>query len=250
MGGLPDQAAMFLILFARVGAILMLLPAFSEDSIPPRIRLLAALGFTAGLSGMVSSKIGLQNPSDLALPGIIIAEVLVGLAMGMIVKIMFYAAAMAGSLISLQVGLSSAMIFDPGQSGQSPLIGKLVSITATVVCLGFGVHHLWIGSIVQSYGVFPVGGLPPGVDFAQLAVSVISKTMGLALSLAAPLIVYGIVFNAALALSARMAPAIQVFFIAQPLNIMLGLALFATISGTLLATFASTMAAWMSSSWG
>ena len=249
MQGLPQEATVFLILFARVGAVLMLLPVFSDEAVPGRIRLLLALGFSAALWGLLGSKVAPSVGSEAALPALLIAELLVGLAMGMIVKLMFYAAAMAGSMISMQVGLSSALVFDPSQGAQTPLLSKLVTVAAGLTCMGFGVHHLWIGSIVQSYDLFPVGGLPPFADFGRLAVDVTGRATSLAISLSAPLIVYGIVFNVALGLSARMAPAIQVFFIAQPLNLLLGLALFATIIGTLLATFAQAMASWMQSGW-
>lgn len=249
MAGLPFDATAFLILFARVGAVLMLLPVFSEDAIPGRTRLLLGLGFTAGLFGLLSGKVTPAIGSETALPGIIIAELLVGLSIGMIIRILFNAASMAGAIVSMQVGLSSALIADPAMGGQSPLLARFVSVAAAVTCLALGVHHLWIASMVQSYGLFPVGGLPPAEDFARLAVATIGNAMGLALSLAAPLIVYGIVFNVALGLAARMAPAIQVFFITQPLNILLGLALFAVVIGTALTGFAEAMAAFMHNGW-
>lgn len=246
---LPLQATAFLILFARVGAVLMLLPVFSEDAIPGRIRLMLAFAMSAGLWGLLSGQTMPVAARGTALPAIILSELAVGLALGAIVKIMFQAVAMAGSIISLQVGLSSAVIFDPSQGGQAPLLSKFVSVAAAVVCMALSVHHLWIASIVSSYATFPVGGLPPAADFAALAVNVVTRSMTLAIGLAAPLIVYGIVFNIALGLSARLAPSIQVFFIAQPLNLMLGLALFATVIGTLLTSFAEGMAGWMQSGW-
>jgi flagellar biosynthetic protein FliR len=168
--------------------------------------------------------------------------------MGAMVRIMFLAAVMAGGLISLQIGLSSAIVFDPSH-GQIPLLSKFVAVAAAVVCLSVGVHHLWIGAIIRSYDMFPVGGLPPASDFADLAIRTVTHSMALAVSLAAPLIVYGIVFNAALGLMARLAPAIQVFFIAQPLNLLLGIALLATVFGTMLAAFSNEMASWMNAGW-
>ena len=247
MNALPVETATFLILFARVGAVLMLLPVFSEEGVPGQIRLLIGLGMAIGLWGLLGPRI----PAGAAgvLPSTIITELLVGFAIGAIVRIMFFAAVMAGSLVSLQVGLSSAVIFDPSQGGQTPLLGKFVAVAAAVVCLSVGIHHLWIGAIIRSYDMFPVGGLPPADDFAQLAIRTITHSMALGLSLAAPLIVYGIVFNAALGLMARLAPAIQIFFIAQPLNIMLGIALFATVLGTMLATFSNEMASWLNTGW-
>ena len=168
--------------------------------------------------------------------------------MGAIIRIMFMAAVMAGSLISLQIGLSSALIFDPGQ-GQVPLLSKFIAVAATIVCLSLGVHHLWLGALVRSYDVFPVGGLPPANDFTQLAIRTTTQSMALGVSLAAPLLVYGIVFNVALGLMARLAPSIQVFFIVQPLNLLLGLAILVTLFGTILAAFSSEMASWMQAGW-
>ncbi|QAY76623.1 flagellar biosynthetic protein FliR [Sphingosinicella sp. BN140058] len=250
MENLPADATAFLILFARVGAVLMLLPVFSEESVPPRARLMIALGISAGMWPIISPKVSAVTGNFDALPAIIIAEVMVGLAMGMIVKIMFSAVSIAGAIVSMQVGLSSALINDPAMGGMSPVLGRFVAVAAAVVCMSMGVHHLWIASLVKSYGAFPVGGLPPAEDFARLAVQTTTNAMALAMSLAAPLIVYGIIFNVSLGLAARVAPSIQVFFIAQPLNLLLGIALFAGTLGIFLTTFAETMATWMRASWG
>lgn len=249
MDGLPVQASAFLLLYARIGAVLMMLPLFGEEAVPTRIRLLLGLGTTAGLWGLLSGHVLALAANAAALPGALITELLVGLALGMIIKIMFQAVAIAGSIISFQVGLSSALINDPTQGGQVPLLSKFVSMSATLVCLATGVHHLWIAAMVQSYALFPVGVLPPGAGFAQLAIAVTGKSMALAISLAAPMLVYGIVLNVALGLSVRLAPAIQIFFISQPLTIMLGLTIFATILGPLLITFADAMAAWLQAAW-
>lgn len=250
MGAIPQDAVGFLILFARVGAVLMLLPVFSDESVPMRIRLLIALGMTVGLWGMMRGQVMPFAHNDATLPAIIIAEMLVGLSLGMIVRIMFLAAAMAGSIISLQIGLTSAVVSDPSQGGSAPLLSKFVSVAAAVVCMGLAVHHLWIVSIIRSYTIFPVGGLPPAADFAQLALNTTTHAMGLGISLAAPLIVYGIIFNVALGLAARLAPAIQIFFVAQPLNLLLGMALFISTLGLVLTGFAQAMASWLQAGWG
>lgn len=244
----PGAVAVFLVLFARIGAVLMMLPAFSDDAVPARIRLIIALAITVSLQGMLSAHIQPLTLDSRALPFLVIAELMTGLAMGMIVRIMFQAAAMAGSVIALQIGLSSVLVPDASQGGQALLLSRLMVLAATVICLATGVHHLWIGAIVHSYSMFTPGELPPAADFMQLATTSVGNAMGLALSLAAPLIVFGIVFNVALGLASRLTPAIQVFFIAQPLNLMLGLGLFAMLFGTIMTTFAQSMAAWVATS--
>ena len=249
MDGLETDVTAFFLLFARVGAVLMLLPVFSEDAVPGKIRLLMAGAMTLGMWSLLGDTVKLAV-ADGSVPAMLIAELLTGLAMGMIVKILFYAISMAGSLLSMQIGLSAAVLFDPAQSSQVPLLSKFVTVAAALVCMGMQVHHLWLASIVQSYTLFPVGGLPPAQDFAQLATEAVGRSMTLAVGLAAPLLVYGIVFNVVLGLSARVAPTIQVFFIAQPLNILLGVALTAATIGTMLTVFATQMGEAMQSGWG
>lgn len=248
----PDltlQASAFFIVFARVGAVLMLLPVFGDDAIPGRIRLMIAFALSAAMYGLVGAPARVAAEAGAALPAVLVAELMTGLAMGMIVKILFFAVSMAGSVISTQIGLSSAVIFDPAQSSAAPQLSKFVAMAAALVCMGMQVHHLWIGAIVHSYQTFPIGGLPPMRDFAQLAIEAVSRSMMLGISLAAPLLVYGIVFNVALGLAARVAPAIQVFFIAQPLNLLLGLALAATTVGTMLTVFTQAMGDAMQGGW-
>lgn len=244
----PGLVWAFLILFARIGAILMLLPVFSDDAIPGRIRLLFAFATTLGLWGLLSGQVLplVADPARLGmiLPGILVCECLTGLALGMIVRILFQAAAMAGSIISLQIGLTSALVPDAAQGGTATVLSRLVGVAAAVACLGLSVHHLWIASMVHSYVSFPPGVAPRAGDFAALAVRSASAASVLAVGLAAPLLVYGIVFNVALGLSARLAPALQVFFVAQPLNLLIGFALVALIGGSVLTRFAAAMEAW------
>lgn len=248
MDDLPAQVAGFLVIFARLGGVLMVLPVFSEDAVPGRIRLLIALGISLALFGLLAPQVPASD-GHVGLGALAASELLTGLALGTIVRIMFLAITIAGSIISLQTGLTSAVMPDAGLGGQLPVMAKLVSVAAAVVCFSLGIHHLWIAAMVNSYLLFPVGGLPSAIDFAQLAIATTARSMELGFSLAAPLVIYGIVFNVALGLSARLAPTIQVFFIAQPLNILLGLALFAAILGAVLTGFATAMADWMQQDW-
>jgi flagellar biosynthetic protein FliR len=249
MDGIPIEATAFLVLFARVGAVLMVLPVFSEDAIPGRIRLMIAFGMTAGLWGILSPQVLPAARDTEALPGVILCELLTGLGLGTLVRIMFMAMATAGSIVSLQIGLTSAIVADASQGGQASVLSKLVSVAAGVMCMALLVHHQWIAAIVRSYATFPVGGMPPAGDFAVLAIKTVGRSLSLGVGLAAPMIVYGIVFNVALGLSARLAPAIQVFFIAQPLNLVFGIALFSTLIGAMLTAFAGAMTGWLQSGW-
>lgn len=247
---LPLAATAFLILFARVGAVLMLLPVFGEESVPGQVRLLLALGMTLALFGMMRSETEpLAAAGEVALLGTLLAELLVGLGFGLLVRMIFQAAAMAGSIASLQIGLTTALVFDASAGGQAPILAKWFSVAATLVCFAMGLHHLWIGAIVRSYDLFPAGEVPNPADWALLAGATAGKAMALAVSLAAPFLVYGIVFNTAVGFASRLAPQLQIFFMVQPLNLLLGMALLTVTAGAMLSLFATSFAGWLQGGW-
>lgn len=251
---LPEFAMRLTLLFARMGALLMLLPAFSDDAVPGRIRLMIALAITVGLYPLLSPyltpAIGLLASNDIRFAAMIGSELLLGIALGLIVRLFFHAIFIAGGIISLQVGLTSALVNDPSAGGQIPILAKFISIAALLLCMGLGVHHLWLIAMVRSYDIFPPGTVPDAVDFLRLALLAARGAIAVGLGLAAPLIVYGIVFNVVLGLAARLAPSLQVFFIAQPLNLLLGLMLCTATLAASLGSFADAMAHWVNILWG
>lgn len=251
---LPDATILFALLYARLGGILMLLPAFSDESVPGRIRMMIALAITASLYPLmrqhVAPALEYVSSGNIALASTLLTELLLGIALGLVVRIFFHAIGIAGGIISLQIGMTSALVFDPSAGGQVPVLAKFISIAALLLCMSTGVHHLWIASLVKCYDHFPVGMVAPAGDFAQLALMSARGAMALGLSLAAPIVVYGIVFNVALGLTARLAPQIQIFFIAQPLNLLLGIALTAAVLAASLYGFAHKMAEWTHMVWG
>ena len=244
-----DFFILLLVVFARTGSIVMLLPAFSDEAIPTRIRLFLALGIATGLSGLVAPYVNPALTGARALPGLIIAETMVGLSLGMLMRMMFQAIGATGSIISFQIGLSSAIVSDASMGGQATVVSRFLLLAATLTCLALNVHHLWFAAMLRSYENFPVGQLPPGRDLAELAVMTMAHAFTLSLSLAAPLIAFGVIFNVALGLVSRVTPALQLFMILAPLNLLLGVAFFAAIVGAILNTFAVSYGDWLNSGW-
>jgi flagellar biosynthetic protein FliR len=240
MTDLPVFANGILLLFARVGAILMLLPGFSEEAVPARLRFLVAVGTTVGLWGILSPNVSTLGMS----PALLLTELGIGLSLGLLVRIIFTAATMAGSIISLQIGLSSALIADPALGGHSALLSRLLALAGVTAALAAGVHHIWFGAIVRSYAAFPPGAVPDIAMLADRAVQAATDATRLAVGLSAPFLVFGLIFNLTLGLAARLAPAIQIFFIAQPLTILGGLALLLLVMGPIISAYAAALADW------
>lgn len=245
----PRYLSLFLVAFCRIGGIVMLLPFFSDEAAPVRVRLLIAMGLTLGMMGLVMPSITPVMTTPRSLPMLVMSETMIGASLGAIMRMMFQAIGAAGSIISFQVGLSSAMVADPAMGGQSTVISRFLLLAATLTCLSLNLHHLWIAAIIRSYEHFPVGQLPPARDLSDLAVQTLTHSLVLALSLSAPLVAFGVLFNFALALVTRMAPSLQLFMMLAPLNLLLGVALLAATSGAILSAFAAMYGEWLNTGW-
>lgn len=247
---LAAEAAVYLLLFARVGSMIMLMPMLGDDSVPRQVRVLLALGLTFALSGMLKPSVApLVGGSEARLLMLLLSETVIGLALGMLARLFFQAAVIAGAIVSLQVGLTTALIFDPAMGGQTPLLAKLVGLGAALFCFSLGLHGWWFEALVRSYASFAPGARLAAGDWAAMAVSTASQATALAVSLAAPFLLFGILFNLALGIAGRLAPTIQIFFIAQPLMIAGGIALLAVTVPAMLVGFGDAYRDWLGGAW-
>jgi len=219
------------LVFARVGALVMLIPGLGDPVVPPRIRLSFALVFAMMLSPMVSK--GLVVPATVGGMGAqVIQEVMIGLMIGAILRMTMSALAVAGEVVSIQTTLSFAQTANPAMGGQSgAALGSFLGLMGVVLIMTTDLHHLFIGAVFNSYNLFPFGRTPPVNDAATLAVQTFSGSFSLGIQLAAPIIVFSLVFNIATGLVGRVMPQFQIYFVSSPLAVILGLSLFAITLG-------------------
>ena len=102
------------------------------------------------------------------------------------------------------------------------MIGRFFSLVALVLLFATELHHELLLALIDSYRLLPPGGLPPVGDFAAQAIAFMSNAFVVALQISAPIMVVGLLFYLGLGLVARLMPAVQVFFVALPLQILLG----------------------------
>jgi flagellar biosynthetic protein FliR len=205
--------------FARIGAVVMLLPGFGDQAIPARLR----LAFALMLAIILRPDTVAMPESVLAVSGLIIGEVIIGLMIGSIARIVMSALTVAAQIIGLETGLAFAQTNDPTMGQAGLVIGAFLSLLGTAMIFATGLHHMFILAIRDSYGLFPTGGLPDGGDAAALAVGAVGEAFRVGLQIAAPLLVAGFVFRLGLGVLSRLIPTIQVFLVAMPLNILGGL---------------------------
>lgn len=228
---LPETAYLYLMVFGRVGTMLMLMPAIGEGMIPARMRLTFALMFSLVLFPMVSNTLPRFSPDNL-LPAVSVLfhELAVGFILGGIARLIVSAAQTAGSIIAYQTGLSSAVASDPSQNGiQGALVGSFLSLLGLTLIFATDMHYLILSAIYDSYTVFaPSAPLMFG-DAAELAIETTASAFVIGVQMSAPFIVFGLVFYLGLGLLARLMPQVQVFFVAMPANIGIGLLLLAML---------------------
>jgi flagellar biosynthetic protein FliR len=246
---LPSVAFTYLILFMRIGAMLMLMPALGEQTIPMRMRLGFALAFTLVVYPLLAD-IMPAMPTDLAgIAGLIFHELAVGLIIGAIIRISVMATAVAGTIVAFQVGLSGALAADPTQAGvQGAVFSSFLSFLGITLIFALDLHHMALAAVYDSYMVFSPTDPLMFEDAMQLAVRAVADAFTIGVQMSAPFIVFGLVFNLGAGILARLMPQLQVYFVLMPANIIVGLLLFVILltmmMGWYLTAFENHLAMW------
>lgn len=214
------------LVFTRLGAIVMLIPGIGETFIPPRIRLAFALSLALMLFPLTLAGMPALPSSASGLGGAVIKEALIGLMIGGVLRLFMNSLATAGEIVSLQTTLSFAQTANPMQAQPSTTLGTFLGLIGIVLIFTTDLHHLLISAVVRSFDLFPFTRQVPVTDAAELAIQTLSKSFALGLQLAAPVVVFSLVFNIATGLVGRVMPQFQVFFVATPLLLLLGLSIF------------------------
>jgi len=219
------------LVFARVGAFAMLMPGVGESSTPPRIRLAFAFLFALVVYPLVRDTLPPIPGTVDGLAMQVVIEILIGVALGAILRLFLSTLAVAGEVVSLQTTLSFAQTTNPLQAQPTVTVGAFLNLIGITLIFATNLHHLFLGAVVHSYTIFQAAKGAPTADFAHLATRMMGESFALGIQLAAPVIVFSMVFNVAAGFIGRAMPQFQVFFVATPLTVLLGLSVFALSLG-------------------
>lgn len=234
---LPALAAAFMLVFARIGAMVMLLPGLGEANIPVRVKLSIALLLTLVILPLHRSayQIDLQSISSLLV--LMLHEIIIGVVLGATARVTLSALQVAGSIIAQQLGLGFVTSVDPTQGQQGLLIGNFLTILGLTLLFATDSHHLVIAALDDSYAVFSPGEAMSSGDVASLATRAFAAAFRIGMQLSAPFLVFGLVFNIGLGVLARLMPQMQVYFVGVPLSILAGFLILALVIVTMMGTF-------------
>lgn len=215
------------LVFARVGSMIMVMPGLGEAAVSPRLRLSFALLTAFCIAPSVAPYLPALDSTVGGMVYAVLKEVIIGLAIGTILRLFLSSLAIAGEIISIQTTLAFSQTSNPLQAQPSTSVTTFLTLTGLTLIFATNLHHGFLLAMAKSYTLFaPLKPLPMQ-DTVTLAIQTVSQSIALGVQLSAPVIVFSLVLNIATGLVGRVMPQFQIFFVATPLSVLLGLSLLA-----------------------
>lgn len=234
---LPAEVFAYMLVLTRMAAAVMLLPGIGEAYVPTRVRMALALALSAVIFPLVRPLLP-EMPSQAGLLAtLLIGEIVHGVVIGGVARLLLSGLHVAGTVIAFQSSLAYAQTVDPNQGTQGALLSALFMFMGVVLIYATGLHGVLIMAMYDSYTLFPAGTAPPASDYAQLVLRLVAGSFDIGMRMAAPFIVYGLVFYIGLGLLQRLIPQVQLFFIAMPAQLLLAFVVLMAVIGATLMTF-------------
>jgi len=239
---LPADLFAAMLIFTRLGTAMMLMPGFGEFYVLQRYRLLLALLIAALLTPVLGPSLPPLPQSVARLLVVVGSEAMIGLFLGSVARILLAALDVAGTVVSLQLGLSAAQIFNPTAAAPGTLTSTFYGVLGVLLIFVTDLHHLLLRAAVDSYDVFAPGVLPPLGDLSEMITKSVAGAFLIGMEMSAPFILLGLLYFIAIGLVGRLVPQLQILFVTQPLQILGGLAVLGLVLATGMQWFLSTFA--------
>ncbi|WP_281981074.1 flagellar biosynthetic protein FliR [Thalassorhabdomicrobium marinisediminis] len=201
------------IVFLRIGAMASLLPAFGEHSVPMRVKLGLALAFTAIVLPAVPSPPSVLTATPGTL-GLVFAEALTGLFLGLMLRLFVLALQIAGSIAAQSTSLSQ--LFGGAGTDPLPAMGHVLVIGGLALATIMGLHVQFARFMIYSYELVPLGQVIPADMLTQAGIAEISRAFALGFTLAAPFVIASLIYNVTLGVINKAMPQLMVAFVGAP----------------------------------
>lgn len=207
--------------FLRVGGLMMTAPVIGTRSVPVKTRLVITIAITLLIAPVLPPVAAIE---PLSLPGVIITlqQVLIGIAMGLTLRVVFVVLELAGQLIGQLMGLMMASMVDPNSGNQVPIIGQFYLLLATLLFLSIDGHLVMIEALTHSFVRLPVGAEGISRDAVWLFLNWTSTVLATAVLIALPAIASLLIVNISFGVMTRASPQLNIFAVGFPIMIILG----------------------------
>ncbi|HTU68636.1 MAG TPA: flagellar biosynthetic protein FliR [Steroidobacteraceae bacterium] len=207
--------------FVRIGACLMVAPLFGARFVPARSRIVLAVALTA----LVVPLLPAPDVAPFSGEGFVVVaqQLLIGVAMGFALQVVFDALGLAGQLLANSMGLSFAFNVDPLRGSSTAALGQLYIILATLTFLAMGGHLALIELMVGSLHSLPVGTTGLGSEGLWALVGWGGSLFSGAIMIALPGVTALLITNLAFGVVSRAAPSLNLFAVGFPISLVVGL---------------------------
>ncbi|MEL6839620.1 MAG: flagellar biosynthetic protein FliR [Pseudomonadota bacterium] len=246
-----SQAALWtgFVVFVRVSAVMAVLPAFGDQPVPMRVRLVLALMFTFVVAPAVAPTIGAMPDNLLLSAALLGPEALAGLFFGIFLRFFILALQIAGSIAAQSTSLSQIFGGTTGVDPQ-PAIGHVLVVAGTALAALSGLHVQAASYIIESYTIVPYGvGLRPDAVL-QVGIAEVTRTFGTGFTLAAPFLIASLIYNVILGVINRAMPQLMVSFVGAPAITAGGLFLLLLTAPVILSAWMLAFSAFMQAPFG
>ena len=223
MNPLTEKLLIFTMVLTRISAFILVVPVFSWQSISVRVKAATIVLLSIFFFIVKSPRISIASESPLKIIILLGTEATYGLALGLILAMVFGAVGLYGRIIERQMGLALANIVDPMTGERTRPLSMLLEILFIIMFLAVNGHHLFILTISRSYDVFNAGNIPSISILTAGVIKAGSIMLISALRLAAPLLASFLLLLVALGVLARVAPEMNILFISLPMRVGLGI---------------------------
>ena len=217
------QLQVFFLIFLRVGAILLSMPILKSKSIPILFKFGLSLAASIVLYPLLD-RTAFPVLSDLGSFAVgAIGEILLGISIGMAVNLIFVGLQMAGQISGYQMGLALARVMDPSAGEQVPILAQFFQLFAFLIFLTINAHHWFLMALADSFQLVPPFGFKISGSLIEQMFHMAGNMFVIAIKIGAPVIAALLLTSIAFGLIARTVPQMNVFLVAMPLKIMIGL---------------------------
>lgn len=221
-----QEYKMFLLILTRVSIILLMFPVFNAQVIPVLSKIGLAFIITIILFPVVDSKMALFPDTIFGLAQLIIAELIIGMSLGLLVLMFFEGVKMMGQLVGFQTGFAISNIIDPQSGIQVSIFSNMAYFVALTLFLLLNGHHILLSAIKESFEIMPVGSL--GLDNGMLKemIKISGDMFVIAIKTGAPAIAALLFTKVAFGLITKLMPQMNIMIVAFPVQIVIGLIFF------------------------
>jgi type III secretion protein T len=212
-GPFEDYVRALTFAVARMTGVIIVMPAFTRLGLTGILQGATALALALPVVPVVVAALAGQKLTVMMIPVLMGKEVMIGVAIGLVLGVPLWAAEAAGDILDLQRGSTAATLFDPSANGEDGITGTLLALVMVALYFGSGGLRLTLGTVYESYGIWPAGNVFPTLSLtaSQFVVILLDRVMTLGLLLVAPIVVFMLLSDLLLALVSRASPQLNVF---------------------------------------